>query len=301
MNVGIIGAGPIAQALTTIALSNGHEALLGTPGRPPRRKLPVTQRLRDVTDFAEVVLIAVPAWDVRGLFTELGLAPRHRTLLFTRGLDSESGRWLSSLVGELTPCVRVGVLAGPLVSSEVFKGIPTALVAASPYDEVAHLAQDALHGSACRVYTSRDPHAVELAATMVGVLAVAVGIVDGMGLGVGTRGVVVSRGLAEAVRLAHGLGVDPAGMYGLAGVGELFAAASNSKHPAYLDGRAILDGQDRKRSEPIRAALTALAAGKRVGVELPLTAAIHAIANGKLGAHEAMRMLMERPPQDGEV
>ena len=301
MNVGIVGGGPIAQALTTIAESNGHAALLGTTGRRPRRKLPVTESLRDVTDHAELVLIAVPAWDVRTTLAGLGLAPRHRCLLFTRGLDSESGRWLSGLVPELTPCVRVGVLAGPLVSSEVFKGIPTALVAASPFVEVSHLAQDALHGSACRVYTSTDPNAVELAATMVGVLSVAVGITDGMGLGVGTGGVVVSPGLAEAVRLAHALDVDPAGLYGLAGVGELFAAASNSKHPGYQDGRAILDGQDRKKSEPIRAALTALAAAKRAGVELPMTAAIHAIANGKLGAHDAMRMLMERPPQDGEI
>lgn len=301
MKVGVVGGGPIAQALTTIAQSCGNEALLGSTGRRPRRRLPLAEDVRDVSAFADLVLIAVPAWDVRSLLATLALEPRHRVLLFTRGLDAESGRWLSGLVPELTPCVRVGVLAGPLVSSEVFKGIPTALVAASPFREVASLAQDALHGSACRVYTSLDPNAVELAATMVGVLAVAVGITDGMGLGVGTRGVVVSRGLAEAVRLAHALGVDPSGLYGLAGVGELFAAGSNSKHPAYQDGRAMLDGQDRKRSEPVRAAATALAAGKRVGVELPLTGAIHAIANGKLGAHDAMRMLMERPPQEGEV
>lgn len=299
MNVGVVGGGPVAQALTALAIEAGNDALLA--GKRVRRKLPVTDDVGAVSEFADLVLLSVPAWEIRRSLAQLRLQPRHRCVLFTRGLDSETGRWLTHLIPSLTACVRVGVIAGPLVSAEVFKGIPTAIVAASEYREVGRLVQEGLHSPRCRVYTSLDPNAVELAATMVGVLAVAVGISDGMGLGVGTRGVVVARGLAEANRLAATLGVDPGGLMGLAGLGELFAATSHPKHPAYLDGRAILDGQDRKKSEPIRAAQTALGVARAHGVELPLTAAIHAIANGRLGAQDALRMLMDRPAQEGEL
>ena len=299
MNVGVVGGGPIGQALAALALEANNEVLLA--GKRVRRKLPLTEDIGEVGAFADLVMLAVPAWELRRTLTAVRLEPRHRCVLFTRGLDAETGRWLTHLIPALTPCVRVGVLAGPLVAAEVFKGIPTAVVAASEFREVGRMTQEGLHSPRCRVYTSLDPYAVELAATMVGVLAVAVGITDGMGLGVGTRGVVVARGLAEANRLARALDVDPGGLLGLGGLGELFAATSHPKHPAYLDGRALLDGQDRKKSEPIRAAATALAVAKESGVELPLTSAIYAIAHGKLGAQEALRMLMERPAQEGEL
>ncbi len=299
MKVGVVGGGPIAQALTALALEAGNDALLA--GKRVRRRLPLCDDVAEIGAFSDLVLIALPAWEIRRTLELLRLEPRHRCVLFTRGLDSETGRWLTHIVPKLSPCVRVGVMAGPLVAAEVFKGIPTAVVAASEYRDVGRMTQDGLHSPRCRVYTSLDPYAVELAATMVAVLAVAVGISDGMGLGVGTRGIPVARGLAEASRLAGALAVDPGGLMGLAGLGELFAATSHPKHPAYLDGRAILDGQDRKKSEPIRAAATALAVARANGVELPLTAAIHAIAHGKLGAHDALTMLMERPAQEGEL
>jgi glycerol-3-phosphate dehydrogenase (NAD(P)+) len=297
MKVGVIGAGPIGQALARLVDEAGNEVLLATTGRPPRRKIPMGDH-REVAGFADLLLMAVPAWEVRENLDLLALEARHRVVLFTRGLGAEDGPWLSELVPRRTACLRAGVLAGPFIAQEVLKGIPTALVVSSRFSEVCRLTQDALHGRRCRVYANDDPRSVELAATMVSVLAVAIGVSDAMGMGVGTRGVVVSRGLAEANRLAVALEVDPASLFGLAGIGELVAATSHPKHPSYMTGREILNGIDRKATEPIRAAGAALGAARRLGVELPLAQAIYAIAHGKLAAPDALKLLMERPAQE---
>ena len=297
MKVGVVGAGPVGQALSRLVEEAGNEVLLCTTGRKPRRKIPLGQH-DEVADFADLILMAVPAWEVRENLDLLSLEARHRVVMFTRGLDAEEGPWLTDLVPRRTACLRAGVMAGPFIAHEVLKGIPTAVVVSSRYDEVSRLAQTALHGRRCRVYAFGDPRSVELAATMVSVLAVAIGVSDAMGMGVGTRGVVVSRGLAEAHRLALAVDVDPAALFGLAGIGELVAATSHPKHPAYLTGREILNGIDRKATEPIRAAGAALGAAKRLGVELPLTQAIWAIAHGKLAAPDALKMLMQRPAQE---
>jgi glycerol-3-phosphate dehydrogenase (NAD(P)+) len=167
------------------------------------------------------------------------------------------------------------------------------MVAASAYDEVSAMTQASMHSAICRIYTTDDLVGVELAGAMVHVLAVAVGIADGLQLGVGVQGVVVTRGLAEARRLGQSLGGRDSTFAGLAGVGDLVACGNHPEHPGYNIGRRLARTHG---AEPAMAkeAMALVALAERQGVDLPLTRAIAAIAAGKLEARLAIDMLMRR-------
>ena len=157
------------------------------------------------------------------------------------------------------------------------------------------MAQQALHSPICRVYSSPDLVGVELAGAMVSVLSVAVGIADGLRLGVGVQGVIVTRGLAEARRLGRALGADDGTFAGLAGVGDLVACGNHPEHPGYIVGRALARTESSEHATRVTSEAGALLAlGSRHGVELPLTQAIAAIASGRLEARLAIDMLMRR-------
>lgn len=293
MKVGVVGAGTWGQALARLVEGAGNDVLLGVVGRKPRRKIPNTKDLSSVGAFAELVLMATAPTELEDTLGALELGPQHRVVVCNRGLQEHHGVWSTDLVLRCTPVLRAGILAGPAHSSEVLAGKPCAVVVASEHDEVCRLTQAALHGPRCRVYTSNDPRGVELAGAMTRVLAVAVSLADRMHLGPGVRGLVVSRGLAEAVRLAEAMGVGTEAFFGLAGIGDIVATIGDPEHPAMM---AALQAD----AEPHVAARAALAAGKRLGVDMPLTEAVVAVAAGRVDAAQAMEWLMSREVKAGE-
>ena len=239
------------------------------------------------------MLIAVPPDAVRQVIRQARPGPSARVVIACRGLEPETGGWLSDVVTSESSCLRVGTITGPAVASEVMARRPAAMVVASPFEEVAARTQQALHSPICRIYTSADLRGVELAGAAVSVLSVAVGLGDGLKLGVGVRAVIVTRGIAETVRLGRALGADADTFRGLAGVGDLIAAASLPDHPGTAAGLHLARGgtadpDTRHRAE----ALCALAT--RHKVELPLGEAVAAIASGRLKARLAIDMLMRR-------
>ena len=293
MRVAVVGAGLWGQALARLVEGAGNEVLLGVLGRKPRRRIPNTKDLAEVSAFAELVLMATAPAELEETLGRLALGPQHRVVVCTRGLQERHGGWSTDLVRSLTPALRAGVLAGPAHSNEVLAGKPCAVVVASEYDDVCCMTQAALHGPRCRVYTSNDPRGVELAGAMTRILAVAVSLADRMHLGPGVRGLVVSRGLAEAVRLAEAMGAGTDAFFGLAGIGDIVATIGDPEHPAML---AALQPE----AEPHVAARAALAAGKRLGVDMPLTEAVVAVAAGRVEPAQAMEWLMAREVKVGE-
>ena len=293
MKVAVVGGGLWGQALSKLVQAAGNEVLLGVTGRKPRRKIPNTRDLAEAGDFAELVLLATGPAALKSALVELKLGPQHRVVVCTRGLQEHHGVWSTRLVQATTPALRAGVLAGPAHSTEVLEGKPCAVVVASEHASVCALTQSALHGPRCRVYTSNDPRGVELAGAMTRVVSVAVSLADRMHLGPGARGLVVSRGLAEAVRLAEAMGVGTSAFFGLAGVGDIVATIGDPSHPAMLAGL-------QSDSEPIIAARAALSAGQRLGVDMPLTEAAVAVAAGRIQPAEALTWLMAREVKAGE-
>ncbi len=292
MIVGILGSGPWGRALATLAAEAGNEPRVGYQGKPPRG-FRGTPNLAALAREVELLLVAVEPGEVREAVRAAAPGPGNRVVVAARGLEPDTGKWLSGVVTEESRALRVGTLAGPALASEILNRRPSAMVAASEYDEVSELVQEALHSSICRVYTSRDLRGVETAGAIVRVLAVALGVADGLGLGVGVRGVVVTRGLAEARRLGAALGAEEATFAGLAGVGDLVACGNHPEHPGYVAGRAVVQNPGR-RDGVMRDARGLLALAARHGVTLPLTEAIAAIAAGRLQPRQAIDMLMRR-------
>jgi glycerol-3-phosphate dehydrogenase (NAD(P)+) len=292
MNIGIIGNGAWGRALATLAAKAGHQPRIGFRGERPSG-FPGTPNLSALSAESDLLLIAVHAHAVRGVVDAIQLDAGMRVVLATRGLVPETGDWLSDLIVENSPCRRVGVLTGPAVASEVVAGRPTALVVASSFDEVCEATQAAFHSEQCRIYTSHDLRGVELAGAMVRVLGVALGIADGVDFGVGARGVIVTRGLAEATRLGEALGAHPKTFSGLAGVGDLVSCASSPNHPSQEAGRAVARGGTVAVSV-LDEARSVLAIAGRKGVDMPLTEAVLAIATGDMRPKLAFDELMRR-------
>ena len=291
MIVGVIGSGAWGRALATLAAEAGHQPRLGYRGKSPGG-FPGTPNLASLAREADLLLLAVPPSAVREVVQKLNPGPEHRIVLAGRGLEPGIGTWLSEVVAEESAAVRIGALSGPALASEVVARRPSALVAASEFDEVGLLTQQALHSAICRVYTSRDLRGVELAGAMVQVLSVAIGAAAALNLGIGVHGVIVTRGLAEASRLGASLGADPHTFAGLAGMGELVAAGSHSAHPGFQAGQRLSRGG--REPGVLAESQAILSLAKRKGVEMPLTSAVAAIAAGQLDVRRAIDMLMRR-------
>jgi len=290
VNVGVVGRGPWGQALASLARSAGGDVQQG--GRD--------SDLTALAAHATLLFIATPSPVLRDVLDALRPQPRHRVVLATRGLDPERGGWLSDVVLHHTAAVRVGAVAGPALPADLEAGLPCALVVASQYDEVCDCVQTALRSQRLRIYQTNDLHGIQLAGAMVPVLAAAVGLADGAGLGAAARGLVVARGLAEARRLARALGADPSTLQGLAGLGDLASALSRDDHPDIMLGRDLARGELAPEAETCQTAAAAVRQGERLGVELPLTAAVHGVATGVRDVKAAVRDLMTRAPRQRE-
>ena len=289
MNVGVVGRGPWGQALA--ALASSACAAVRQAGRD--------SDLAALADHASLLFIATPSPALRDVLAALRPGPRHRVVLATRGLDPERGGWLSDVVVSRTAALRVGAVAGPTLPEDLAAGLPCALVVASAYVEVCELVQRALHSQRLRVYQTQDLHGIQLAGAMVPVLTAAVGMADGAGLGPAARGLIVARGLAEARRLARALGADPSTLQGVAGLGDLASALSRPDHPDILLGRGLAKGELQPQAETFQTAAAAVRQAARLGVDLPLAAAVAGVAAGELDVADAMHQLMTRAaPKD---
>jgi len=292
VNIGIIGCGAWGKALATLVARAGHAPRVGYRSTPPGG-IPGTPNLDALVAESDLTILAVPADAIETVVRKSSPGPESKIVIATRGLQPETGEWLSQIILDQSPCRRVGSLAGPALATEVVRDRPSGLVIASPFDQVCTLTQDALHSEICRVYTSNDLRGVELAGAMVLVLSMAVGITEGLDLGIGGRGIVITRGIAEATRLGAALGAHPQTFAGLAGVGDLVSCACHKDHPSFAAGLALAKGAPC----PVRArqdAQSVIHLASRHNVELPLTAAVAAIASGEVRPRLAFDALMRR-------
>lgn len=320
-----VGAGRWATALAcglhkrfdTVALYDcdaaGVERLRASRTHPD---LPTTARLPDgvlvtadagmALDRAEVVLFAVPAAAIGTAARSLGsLVPAEADVVsVTKGFDPDSDERLSVVLGRALGRTTA-VLAGPGIPYDFALGDPTSLVAASTDEPLADRVRDRLTHGMLRVYSCPDTIGVETGAALKNVIALAVGIADGIGLGINARAALVARGLAEMIRLGQALGADPATFAGLSGVGDLVVTAfSNHSRNHTLGVRIGREGP----APGIQPSLTGVAEGvgtcvvaRRIaadcGVELPITEEVFRIVHETCDPRAALRRLLARPPK----
>lgn len=219
-----------------------------------------------------------------------------------KGFEAGTGALGHEVAREVAPRARVGVLSGPSFALEVAQGQPTALVAASSDGALRAQAQDVFHSEALRIYTSADPVGVEVGGAVKNVLAIATGIGDGMALGLNARAALITRGLAEMTRLGMSLGARADTFMGLSGLGDLVLTATGDLSRNRQVGLQLAQGRALSEvlrslghvAEGVHSAAMVLARAGALGVEMPVTAAVVAVLEGRASPAQVLGQLMRR-------
>ena len=223
-------------------------------------------------------------------------------LWLCKGFEKGTGRLGHEIARAVSPQARTGVLSGPSFAHEVAIGRPTALVAASPDASLGELAVRTFHSDSLRVYTSPDPVGVEVGGAVKNVLAIATGIADGLELGLNARAALITRGLAEMTRLGVALGARPDTFMGLSGLGELVLTATGNLSRNRNVGLQLATGKPLPQiltelghvAEGVYTAPTVWQRAQALGVSMPITEAVVAVLEGRMGPAEAVGALMRR-------
>ncbi|GAA2463185.1 NAD(P)H-dependent glycerol-3-phosphate dehydrogenase [Streptomyces lavendulocolor] len=283
------------------------------PGYFPDVELPATLTATTdpatALDGAHYLVLSIPAQSLRANLAAWAphIGPDTLIVSLMKGIEQGSGERASQVIAEVTglPEGRIAVLSGPNLAREIMAGQPAAATIACPDEDAARRFQQACHTPYFRPYTSTDVTGCELGGAVKNVIALAVGIASGMGMGDNATAMLITRGLAEATRLAAAMGADPATLAGLSGVGDLVATCSsplsrNRTFGTHL-GRGLSVEQataaTRQTTEGVKSAQAILALARAHDVEMPITEVISALLNEKLSLDEAAAALMQRPPK----
>jgi len=218
------------EVMATLARERQNHQFL--PGKTFPESLSIEADLAQAIRQGRDLLIAVPSHAMREVLTRAApaLESGSRIAWATKGLESRSGKFMHEVLEEvLGTRYPAAVLSGPTFAQEVAAGLPTALTVASNNPSFANDLANRLHGETMRVYTSDDIIGVQLGGTVKNVLAVAAGISDGLQLGANSRAALITRGLAEIIRLGDALGARRETLMGLAGVGDLILTCTDDQ------------------------------------------------------------------------
>lgn len=249
--VAVLGAGSWGTALAILLARNGIATRLWDrdaehtghlqqqrcnqhylPGIEFPAELEAVADLRRALDAASVVLVAVPSSGFRQVLQQVReqAGSSFNLVWASKGLEPDSGKFLHQVVAEELPdCIAAAVLSGPSFAMEVARGLPTAVTIASQNTDFAVSAVQLFHCDRFRAYSSDDVVGVELGGSIKNVLAIAAGISDGLGYGANARAALITRGLAEIMRLGTHLGGQRETFMGLAGVGDLVLTCTDDQ------------------------------------------------------------------------
>ena len=286
------------------AVNRRHENPLFLPGVRLAPPLTAVADAREAVAGATVIVSAAPSHALRAVLGRVAGAVPAGTLVVsaTKGIETDTLRRMSEVVTECLPTARVAAISGPSFAAEVCEGQPTAVVAAAPGLATAQDAQQVFATPVFRVYSNQDVVGVELAGALKNVIAIAAGILEGLGLGHNPRAALITRGLAEISRLGVAMGADPLTFAGLAGMGDLVLTATGGLSRNRALGVAIGRGESfeayraahRSVAEGANASRAGAALGQRHGVELPITEQVCEVLFRGKPSREAVAELMTR-------
>jgi glycerol-3-phosphate dehydrogenase (NAD(P)+) len=320
VNISILGAGAWGSALA-VSLSTHLTVTLWTRKRDdcealarsrvsrylPDVALPASVRVESdlarAIDGAGLAIIATATSGLREVARLLQASGAPPLAWACKGFETATSQLPHQIVAEAMPHARqVGALSGPSFALEVARGLPTALVFASRDAQFAASTAAMLNTPRLRIYSSTDVAGVELGGALKNVIAIAAGILEGLGLGYNTRAAVITRGLAEITRLGVALGAEPMTFAGLAGMGDLILTATGALSRNRSLGVALGQGQTFAQAqagkatvaEGVNTARTAVALGERHGVELPIAREVADVLFRGKAPRQAVTDLMER-------
>lgn len=261
---------------------------------------------------AQIVIGAMPSVHARTVYTQ-ALSSISKEMVFvsaTKGLEPDTHLRMSLVLAQVLaktgtpdPSRRIAVLSGPSFAAEAARGEPTAVALAAQDVALAGRLQEELSGPSFRLYTNDDVLGVELAGAMKNVIAIAAGACQGLGLGSNPQAALITRGLAEMMRLAAGLGARPETLSGLAGLGDLVltctGALSRNRHVGVELGKghklSEILAEMRMVAEGVDTAAPLLTLAGEHGIEMPITEQVDAILHRGQSAKDAIREIMDRP------
>ena len=318
--IGVVGAGAWGVALALAATRAGRQtqlwgrddgdfAALRASRRSPRLpgvelgpEVDLVERL-DALEDCDALVLATPAQAARETAQRLAAALRRARpiIVAAKGIETASSKFMSEVLAETAPDFRFAILSGPSFAADVAVGLPTAVTLASADARLAADLADALQGPNFRLYDSDDPRGVEIGGAAKNVLAIACGAAAGLDLGPSASAALVARGFAELARFGAASGGRATTLMGLSGLGDLVLTCGSVQSrnfafgfdlgrglsPAEAGGGKLAEGAF---TAP---ALTRLA--RRAGIDMPIAEAVEAVLEGRIGARDAVQVLLARP------
>ena len=324
MNIAVVGGGSWGTTLGDLLARRGNRIRIWAreqevvesinreqvnelflPGSPIDDSITAYDDIAAAVKGAEIVVCAAPSHAVREISAAVFAAlDGHEPILVsvTKGLEADSHKLMTEVLAETMPGLKSVALSGPSFAQEVYQGQPTAVVAAAHDMSAAEMAQKVFSTGYFRVYTSRDPYGVQLGGALKNVVAIAAGMLDGLGLGHNARAALITRGLAEMTRLGQAQGCNPMTLSGLAGMGDtiLTALGALSRNRSLGEelgkGRSLDDILKERRTvaEGVRTTRAAAALGEEAGVELPIAQEVGNVLFEGKELRQAVNDLMER-------
>lgn len=322
-----IGAGAWGTALAVQLARNGvdtqlwsrredHVRAMVSEGENTRYLpgVPLPAGLRPGNDLESMVrntrdiLIAVPSKAFRDTLAIIKpwLRSDARIIWATKGFESDTGAFLHEAAKKVMPDVPRAVLSGPSFAAELGKGLPTAVTIASKNKQWLEDSVELFHGGNLRVYSSRDMRGVQLGGAVKNVMAIAAGISAGMQYGSNARAAMITRGLAEIMRLGKHVGAERETLMGLSGVGDLVLTCTDALSSNYRFGLAIGSGVDQETAkaeigqvvEGAETAKVILQVAQRAKVELPICEVVYRVLYQGLPPDEAVNILLTREQRE---
>ena len=292
------------EAEVVESVNRQHENTLFLPGVPLSPALRAYSDAREVAAGASVIVSAAPSHAVRSVVAGLeGRVTKNALVVSaTKGIETDTLALMSQVFEQCLPEVRFAALSGPSFAAEVCQGQPTLVVAAARDERSSREAQRLFATPRFRVYSHDDVVGVELAGALKNVIAIAAGILEGLGMGHNPRAALITRGLAEITRLGMALGASPLTFAGLAGMGDLILTTTGSLSRNRALGMALAEGQTlemyrsahRSVAEGANTSKAGAALGERMGVELPIIEKVCEVLFRGKAVREGISELMAR-------
>ncbi len=297
VTLAVLGAGAWGRVLAQLARGNQHSIRLWS------RQGDLS--LQEAVSGADIILSAISMQGVPELVERLrGLDIPPTTVLVTatKGLDPDTTLTPSRIFQRAFPDHAVAVLSGPNLSKEIEQGLPAATVIACDHEPAAEAVQHVFASENFRTYRSTDPLGAELGGTLKNVIAIAVGVCEGLNLGANARSALITRALPEVIRVGTRLGGQPETFLGLSGLGDMLATCTSALSRNYRVGYGLAQGKPLAQildelgstAEGVNTAHVLMAIAQREQLSVPISQQVHLLLKGEISAQAAVAALMER-------
>jgi len=327
---GVIGAGSFGTAVANLLAENGKVLLYSRneevakqiaekrehKGHQIHANISVTSTLSEIAEKCNLIFPIVPSDSFANMLEEIApfLRPYHILIHGTKGLhtlkklqadvtlDRHEILTMSELITQKTGVVRVGCLAGPNLASELAENQPAATVIASKFNEVIEEGQKALKSQRFQVYGSNELKGVELAGVLKNYVAIASGMLSGLGYGENARALLITRGMSELIYIAKAFGANERAFLGLAGIGDLITTCNSPKSRNYRVGKMLAEGKNQSEiydeigevAEGVKT-LQIIKSLKKYGYRAPLAEIMHKVIFEDLALSKGIDLLMRFP------